>query len=193
MFDNKTKIVNNYLIKDIQEAVTIPKTLNFLPLYLSPEIITITNKLISPKRNLFNYRCDLHNFTQKEHLSDLKTDIYRYKTIHTAKKTRYADKKQDIYDKWIIIIPLSTYYIPYIEHNTNTTQSVGYLAFDEKTQAEKYLQLITQKPYKLLIHLTRYGNFNNIMVLKHLNFSNDIVFTQKELAKIEELLAYIKY
>ena len=190
---NKTKVINNYIIKDIQESVIIPKTMKFIPLYLSQEIISITNKLISDERNLFNYRCDLHNFTKKAHLSDVKDLKFKYKTIHTPKKTRFADIKQDIYDKWIIVVPLSTYYKPYIEHNVNTTQSVGYFCFDNPFYAEKYLKKITQKHFKLLIHLTRYGNFNNLMVLKHINFDKKLIFSNKELAEIEKLTAFIKY
>ena len=64
------------------------------------------------------------------------------------RKTRYAVKKQDIYDKWIIIVPLSTYYIPVSEHHANTTQSVGYIPFDSKEKANNYLKRIT-KPCNL--------------------------------------------
>lgn len=193
IFTNQTKVVNSYMIKDVQEGVIIPPDLNFIPLYLSEQVISITKKLITPERNKFNYRCDLHNFTQKTHLNDNQSEIFKYRTIHTAKKTRYADIKQDIYDKWIIVIPLSTYYTPYIEHNVNTTQSVGYIAFENKTLADEYIKIITQKHFKLLIHLTRYGNFNNLMVLKHLCFDDKINFTDNELKEIEKLSKCIKY
>lgn len=193
VFSNKTKIINNYIIKDIQEDIVIPHDMKFLPLYLSQQVISITRKLITSERNLFNYRCDLHNFTQKSHLNDIKTERFKYRTIHTVKKVRYADMKQDIYDKWVIIIPLSTYYIPFIEYNVNTTQSVGYIAFDEKNQAKNYLENITKKHFKLLVHLTRYGNFNNLMVLKHINFDEKINFTAQEEEEIDKLSSYIKY
>ena len=74
----------------------------------------------------------MHNFTQKSKLRDNKDEIFKYETIHTARKTRYASVKQDIFDKWIIVIPLSTYFIPYIKHNVNTTQSVGYIEFESE-------------------------------------------------------------
>ncbi len=193
VFDNTTKVVNNYMIKDIQENIVIPSYLKFIPLYISQEIISITNKLIGNERNRFNYRCDLHNFTKKDHLRDNKSKVFKYKTIHTVKKTRYADIKQDIYDKWIIVVPLSTYFVPFVEHNVNTTQSVGYISFDDKNSAQEYLQIITQRHFKLLIHLTRYGNFNNIMVLKHLRFDEQIDFTPDESQEIEKLSNLIKY
>lgn len=193
VFDNKTLVINSYLKKDIQKNVSIPNNLKFIPLYISQNVINIIPKVISDKRNNFDYRCDLHNFTQKAFLSDTQNEIFKYRTIHTMRKTRYAKKKQDIYDKWIIVVPLSTYYIPVIEHNTNITQSVGYIPFESKIEAENYLKNIIKPEYKLLVHLTRYGNFNNIMVLRHLKFDKEIKFTKDEINEIKTLTALIKY
>ena len=193
VFNNRTKIINNFLVKDVQENIFIPNTLKFIPLYVSQPILNIINKIIKPTENKFRYRCDLHNFTQKERLSDIKDDKFKYKTIHTPRKTRYACIKQDIYDKWVIIVPLSTYYSPYILKNVNTTQSVGYFAFETKKQAQEYLNNISQTCFKVIIHLTRYGNFNNIMVLKHLAFDDDLVFTAEEIYELQKLSKEIKY
>ena len=193
VFDNKTLVINSFLKKDIQENVSIPNNLKFIPLYISQTVINIISKVVGDTRNTFDYRCDLHNFTQKDLLSDNQDEIFKYRTIHTMRKTRYAKKKQDIYDKWIIIVPLSTYYIPVIEHNVNTTQSVGYIPFDSKEEADNYLKNIIKPEYKLLIHLTRYGNFNNIMVLGHLKFDKSIKFTKEEEKEIKMLTDLIKY
>lgn len=193
VFDNRTKIINSYLIKDVQENVSIPRDLKFLPLYISQQVLDITRKCIQPENNLFNYRCDLHNFTQKALLRDKKTNKFKYKTIHTPKITRYSCNKQDIYDKWIIIVPLSTYYKPYVMHRVNTTQSVGYFAFDTKEQAEDYMKIITSACFKVIIHLTRYGNFNNIMVLKHLKFDDIPRFDEEENREVLKLASLIKY
>lgn len=193
VFDNTTKIINNYLLKDIQENVVIPRDLPFIPLYVSQTVISLITKVVSKKRNKFDYRCDLHNFTQKKYLSDIKNDIFKYETIHTLRKTRYSSKKQDIFDKWIIVVPLSTYYLPIIKHNVNVTQSVGYIAFENKKEAENYLEIITQPHFKLLVHLTRYGNFNNIMVLRFLAFEKKFKFSKKELNEINKLVSLIKY
>lgn len=194
VLSNKTYVVNNYLKKDVQENVTIYKDLNFIPLYISQEVLDIIKKTVGEnENNRFFYRCDLHNFTQKKLLSDVKDEHFKYKTIHTIRKTRYASKKQDIYDKWNIIIPLSTYYIPQVMNKVNVTQSVGYISFDDKNDAYNYLDTIEQPCYKLAIHLTRYGNFNNIMVLKHLNFDKNLTFTDNEIAVMNNLLQGIKY
>ena len=135
----------------------------------------------------------MHNFTQKSKLRDNKDEIFKYETIHTARKTRYASIKQDIFDKWIIVIPLSTYFIPYIKHNVNTTQSVGYIEFESENEAKEFMEFLKQDYIKLIIHLTRYGNFNNIMVLKHINFTKEIDFSNSELQTIQSLCKFIKY
>lgn len=193
VFSNKTYIKNNYLVKDEQHDVIIPSDISFIPLYISQTVIDIVNKSIQKANNNFNYRCDLHNFTKKALLSDNKDSQFKYKTIHTARKTRFAKFKQDIYDKWVIIVPLSTYYVPFIQTHVNTTQSVGYFSFDTKANAKKYMDIITHPCYKLIIHLTRYGNFNNIMVLKHLKFDEQIQFTKEESNEINNLISKIKY
>jgi len=193
VYDNTTKVINNYILKDIKENITLPNNLPFIPLYISQELINMIPKVIVDERNDFDYRCDLHNFTRKDYLSDFQDDSFKYKTIHTARKTRYAKIKQDIYDKWVIIIPLSTYYVPYIETNINVTQSVGYIAFDSYDEAEKYLSIIKRPIFKVFIHLTRYGNFNNIKVLRHIAFGKEIHLTDEETQEINKLSKLIKY
>lgn len=194
VFDNKTFVKNNYLVRDEQKDVIISKDLPFIPLYISQPILNIIPKLIdAKKRNLFNYRCDLHNFTQKKFLSDICSEDFPYKTIHTVRKMRYASKKQDIFDDWVIIFPLSTYYVPYIAHNVNVTQSVGYMRFSTEKDAVQYLPKLTTPQNRVMIHLTRYGNFNNLMVLKHLIFDHAPELTpseQDEIARLNELINY---
>ncbi|BEG57576.1 MTS domain-containing protein/DNA methyltrasferase [Helicobacter sp. NHP21005] len=144
VFGCETFVKNGFLQRDCQR-VKIPKDLPFLPLYLSDEILSLVKKCIGQENNAFTYRCDLHNFTQKDKLSDTADSTFQYETIHTPKKTRYAKIKQDIYDKWIIVIPLSTYFLPYIKHHANTTQSVGYIAFENEKDAKKYSVQILDK------------------------------------------------
>lgn len=190
--EEKTRVINSFLLKD-EQSVHIPSTLKFIPLYISQDIISIIEKAVLPTRNLFDYRCDLHNFTQKEKLRDYQDETFCYETIHTVRKMRFSCMKQDIYDKWTIIVPLSTYYVPFIRHHVNVTQSVGYLSFDTLEEAQKELALLQQPWVKLLVHITRYGNFNNIMVLRHLDFNGKMNFTHRELNTIETLTKLIKY
>lgn len=192
-FKNKTKVFNNYLIKDIKEDIEFDKDLNFIPLYVSRETLSISKKCIGKGRNYFDYRCDLHNFTQKSKLNDAKVEPFIFETIHTARKTRYATFKQDIYNKFSIIVPLSTYYIPFIKTNVNVTQSVGYISAETLDDAKRILNEISKPHFKLIVHLTRYGNFNNIKVLRHLAFEDKITFTEKEQIEIDRLVSKIKY
>lgn len=193
IYDNKTYVKNNYLIKDEQHDLTIPNTLKFIPLYLSQEVLSIVQKAIQPTENAFRYRCDLHNFTKKHLLSDTQSAQFPFETIHTARKTRYACFKQDIYDGFLVIVPLSTFYVPYIRHAVNVTQSVGYLPFLTQEEAQAGLEEITQPLFRVLVHLTRYGNFNNIMVLKHLRFGQKIALSEQECHCIERLNSLLRY
>ncbi len=193
VFDNKTYVVNKYLVQDVQHSVTIPRDLPFIPLYLSNSVIGIIQKTMSQKANFFNYRCDLHNHTKANLLADERDSRHPYKTIHTTRKTRYAQIKQDIYDKYLVLIPLSTYYKPFIEHHVNVTQSIGYIPFDDEHDAQVCLNEITQPNFKVIVHLTRYGNFNNIMVLKHLRFGEDVHYSHEEKTEIAHLSSLIKY
>lgn len=60
VFDNKTYIVNSFLEKDVQKNVVIPNNLKFIPLYISQTLLNIIPKIVTDKRNTFDYRCDLH-------------------------------------------------------------------------------------------------------------------------------------
>jgi hypothetical protein len=77
--------------------------------------------------------------------------------------------------------------------NVNTTQSVGYVSFDDRDSASRFMERMTAPHFKLLVHLTRYGNFNNLKVLKHLRFGEDITFTKQELVEIEDLVSRVGY
>jgi tRNA G46 methylase TrmB len=193
VFNHKTKIINNFVIKDVKENVIIPKDIKFIPLYISDESLSLSKKLVTSKRGEFNYRCDLHNFTKKDLLSDEQNDVFQYRTIHTTRKTRYAKIKQDIYDKWIVVVPLSTYFIPFVEHNANVTQSVGYIQFDTEDEAKTACLKMKKNAYKTIVHLTRYGNFNNIMVLKHIDFSSLPPLSDNETTFIENFVKKINY
>lgn len=190
---NTTMIKNSFLKRDTQNGIKIPRDTPFIPLYCSQVILDLIPRLVSRERNDFGYRCDLHNFTQKKYLSDQQDEVFKFKTIHTMKTTRYASKKQDIFDKWNIIVPLSTYYVPKIMTGVNTTQSVGYVSFENKADAEEFLQRMTAAHFKLLVHVTRYGNFNNIKLLKHLRFTEEISLTSKETSEIADLVNRITY
>lgn len=186
-FNNKTVIVNNYLIKDIQ-TVKFNMNIKFIPLYCSQTILDLANLCIQNKENdIIHYRCDLHNFTKSKLLNDYEINKFKYRTIHTARQTRWACIKQDIYDKFNIIIPLSTYFLPWIDTKQNVTQSVAYISCSNMNDAKEKIKILKNSLFRILIHLTRYGNFNNLCVLKHLNFNYKHAFTDKQLNIIKAL------
>ena len=187
VFDNKTTVYNKFLKEDIQEVV-IPKDIPYIPLYISQTVLDIIPTMIDRDNSGMRYRCDLHNYTQAAKLNDKQTDVFKYETIHTVRKTRYASVKQDIYSKWKIIIPLSTYFVPYITKNTNVTQSVAYIPFDTKKEAQVFMKHLQQPIIKLFIHITRYGNFNNLRLIKDIKICD-----YPESKEVSELVKLIKY
>ena len=64
---------------------------------------------------------------------------------------------------------------------------MGYFAFESKKEASDYLKILNKPHFKVLTHLTRYGNFNNIMVLKHLAFDKQITLDSYQTKDIEKL------
>ncbi len=191
-FNKKTLIINNYLIKDTQE-VRLDKKMKFIPLYCSQTILDIVNLCIQDEENnIIKYRCDLHNFTKSKLLNNYEISKFKYRTIHTARQTRWACIKQDIYDKFNIIIPLSTYFIPWIDTKQNVTQSVAYISCQNMEEAKKKIKILQSVLFRILIHLTRYGNFNNLCILKHLNFNYKHTFFNEQLSIIKSLNDKIK-
>lgn len=192
---NRTKVVNAYMRRDVQEGVELTADLPLIPLYVSPGTLSLVRALIDTGgESRWRYRCDLHNHTRRALLRDERSDVFPYETIHTPRKTRWASVRQDdIWDRWLVITPLSTYFVPYVRHNVNVTQSVGYVACDTEEEARETLARITRDPIKLLVHLTRYGNFNNIQVLRHLRFDDDVELPQDAQAEVDRLAGLIGY
>ncbi|WP_406617804.1 Eco57I restriction-modification methylase domain-containing protein [Mycoplasmopsis lipophila] len=189
----ETIVKNKYCIEDTQK-VFIEKDTPFIPLYISNETLSISKKMVNIKlkNNLIKYRCDLHNFTKSKYLSDKQDEKFKFLTIHTARKNRYSTFKQDIYEKNKIIIPLSTYFLPYLVKKSNVTQSVAYICIDDNQKQNKLLKKLREAKYKVLIHLTRYGNFNNLKILKNMVL-NDIKLNEKEKETINKIANTIKY
>ncbi|ATI73941.1 class I SAM-dependent methyltransferase [Mesoplasma florum] len=189
----KTKIFNNYLgIKNFKE-VSLNNQMNYLPLYIDQNIINLQQKITLKKneQNNIKYRCDLHNWTKRELLKDLKSDEYQYKTIHTPNKYRWSSIKQEDFEEYKVILPLSTYYKPFIEKNINVTQGVAYLNAKTKKEAEGLKRNIDRQIFKLFVHLTRYGNFNNLKVIR--NFNLNVKLDEKEINYVKQLLKGVKY
>lgn len=179
----KVEIRNHYFLHDVQYSM-IDKDVNFIPLYYNDMVRSIFNKTINDK-NILKYKIettsDLHKYTKRNLISDSKTDIYKYRLIHTPNQTVWSSRPHKYQDGYKVFIPLTTYYDTFIDKDCGMTQSIAFIRCSSQEDAEKISKDLLNPIYILLNNLTRYGNFNNIRVLQNFPVYNQINLTNEEL------------
>lgn len=172
---------NNYVLKDKQK-VKLESSQNFIPLYLSQMVCNIFNKTINnnklPKYEI-ETSSDLHRTTKKTFISDLQNSEYKHKLIHTPNQTVWSKKPHKFQDEWKVFIPLTNQYSTFID-NCGMTQSVAFIRCYSKEQAIEIKKELDNDIYLFLNNLTRYGNFNNIKILKQFPILNTINLSEEE-------------
>jgi hypothetical protein len=108
---------------------------------------------------------DLHKTTKKHLINDTKTDVYKYKLIHTPKQIVYASIPHKYQDGFKVFISLTDKYKLFID-NCGMTQSIMFIMCNDRDQAERYLKILQHPLYVFINNICRYGNFNNIKILK---------------------------
>lgn len=174
-------IANNYVLKDKQK-VKLASSQNFIPLYLSQMVCDIFNKTINnnklPKYEI-ETSSDLHRTTKKTFISDVEDGEYKYKIIHTPNQTVWSKKPHKFQDGWKVFISLTNQYTTFID-NCGMTQSIAFIRCYTIQQAIKIKKELDNNIYVFLNNLTRYGNFNNIKILKNFPILNTINLSKEE-------------
>ena len=141
---------------------------NYIPLLYSQMVQNILSKTID-NDELTKFNCqtssDLHKTTKKHLINDTKTDVYKYKLIHTPKQIVYASIPHKYQDGFKVFISLTDKYKVFID-NCGMTQSIMFIMCNDRVQSEKYLQILQHPLYVFINNICRYGNFNNIKILK---------------------------
>ena len=141
---------------------------NYIPLLYSQMVQSILSKTID-NDELTKFSCQtnsiLHKTSKKHLINDSKTDVYKYKLIHTPSKIVYASIPHKYQDGIKIFISLTDKYKVFID-NCGMTQSIMFIMCNDREQAEKYLQILQHPIYVFINNICRYGNFNNIKILK---------------------------
>lgn len=141
---------------------------NYIPLLYSQMVQNILSKTID-NDELTKFNCqtssDLHKTTKKHLINDTKTDVYKYKLIHTPKQIVYASIPHKYQDGFKVFISLTDKYKLFID-NCGMTQSIMFIMCNDRDQAERYLQILQHPLYVFINNICRYGNFNNIKILK---------------------------
>jgi len=94
-----------------------------------------------------------------------KTDIYKYKLIHTPSQTVYSSKPHKFQKGYKVFISTTDKYKIFVD-NCGMTQSIVFILCDNETQANKYLQILQHPLYVFINNICRWGNFNNIRILQ---------------------------
>lgn len=178
---------NNYKIKRVERA-TVTKGTNFIPLYYSEIIRSIVEKTIhgKGKRYAIQTSSNLHKFTKKLCLSELKSKQFKYKIHHTPSQIVWS-KVPHIYQQgWKVFISLTNQYSTFIDTNCGMTQSIAFIRCTSKQEAERLSKQLNHPLYVFLNNITRYGNFNNIRVLQNFPIYKDFGLTKKEMDFITE-------
>jgi adenine-specific DNA-methyltransferase len=179
-------VENNYVLQD-QQIVKIDQNQNYIPLYLSQIVFQILNKTINnynlPKYNIENSN-DLHIKAQKQFLSTHFSKEFCYKQIHTPTQIAWANRPHKYQDGWKVFIALTNQYSTFID-NCGMTQSIAFIRCNSKEEANKIKVELDHAIYKFINNLTRYGNFNNISILRKFPILQSFNLTKEELDFIE--------
>ena len=146
----------------------ISKPRKYIPLLYNQIVQNILSKTVDntslPK---FEVKTSsyLHKYTKAEFISDKKTEVFKYKLIHTPSQTVYSSKPHKFQDGYKIFISTTDKYSVFID-NCGMTQSIVFIICSSEEEAEKYLEILKHPLYVFINNICRWGNFNNIRILQ---------------------------
>lgn len=108
---------------------------------------------------------DLHKYTKAALISDVPTENYKYKLIHTPNQTVYASRPHKYQEGYKVFISTTDKYKVFID-TCGMTQSIVFILCSNEQQAKKYLQILQHPLYVFINNICRWGNFNNIRILQ---------------------------
>ncbi len=108
---------------------------------------------------------DLHRYTKTEYINDAKTDIYKYRLIHTPNQTVYSSKPHKYQNGYKVFISTTDKYKVFVD-NCGMTQSIVFILCTDEEQANKYMKILQHPMYVFINNICRWGNFNNIKILQ---------------------------
>ena len=146
----------------------ISKQRNYIPLLYSQLVQDILSKTVdntSLKKFEVKTSSDLHRYTKSNFISNDKTDIFKYRLIHTPSQTVYASRPHKFQEGYKIFISTTDKYKVFID-NCGMTQSIIFILCSGEEEAKKYLKILSHPLYLFINNICRWGNFNNIRILQ---------------------------
>lgn len=140
----------------------------YIPLLYNQTVQNILSKTIdNTTLQKFDIKTssDLHKYTKAEFINDEKTDIFKYKLIHTPSQTVYSSRPHKFQQGYKVFISTTDKYNVFID-DCGMTQSIVFILCSHEEEAKKYLQILQHPLYIFINNICRWGNFNNIRILQ---------------------------
>jgi methylase of polypeptide subunit release factors len=147
----------------------VSKPRKYIPLLYNQTVQNILTKTVdNPAHPKFEIKTssDLHRYTKAEFIRDEKTDVFKYKLIHTPSQTVYASRPHKFQEGYKVFISTTDKYGVFID-NCGMTQSIVFILCANEAEAKKYLQILQHPLYVFINNICRWGNFNNIRILQN--------------------------
>jgi SAM-dependent methyltransferase len=146
----------------------ISKQRKYIPLLYNQMVQNILSKTVDNltlKKFDVKTSSDLHRYTKAEFICDEKTDVFKYKLIHTPSQTVYASRPHKFQEGYKVFISTTDKYGVFID-NCGMTQSIVFILCSNEEEAKKYVQILQHPLYVFINNICRWGNFNNIRILQ---------------------------
>jgi SAM-dependent methyltransferase len=145
----------------------ISKPRKYIPLLYNQTVQSILSKTVDTTLPKFEVKTssDLHKYTKAGFISIEKTDIFKYKLIHTPSQTVYASRPHKFQEGYKVFISTTDKYSVFID-SCGMTQSIVFILCSTEEQAKKYVQILQHPLYVFINNICRWGNFNNIRILQ---------------------------
>jgi len=154
--------------KNEYSSSVISQKRKYIPLLYNQTVQNILSKTID-NANLKKFdvktSSDLHKYTKAEFIRDEKTDVFKYKLIHTPNQTVYASRPHKFQDGYKVFISTTDKYSVFID-SCGMTQSIVFILCSNEEEAKKYVQMLQHPLFVFLNNICRWGNFNNIRILQ---------------------------
>jgi adenine-specific DNA-methyltransferase len=183
--------VNCLYNKKLYSSMVTSEKRDFIPLCYNNLVQSILNKVLSGKKK-FNIETtsDLHKYTKKHLINNEKTDVYKYKLIHTDKQTVYSKKPHKYQEGYKVFLSTTGAWNVFVD-NCGMTQSIAFIRVNSEDEGIKYKKILDHKLYKFINDICRWGNFNCIRVLQRLSVPSDEDNIYKSLDITQEEVDFI--
>lgn len=154
--------------KTLYESSVKSMSRKYIPLLYNQEIQSILSKTIDntllPKFQV-KTSSDLHKYTKAKFINVERTDVYKYKLIHTPSQTVYASRPHKFQDGYKVFLSTTDKYKVFID-KCGMTQSIAFILCSNEEEASNYMEILQHPLYEFINNICRWGNFNNVRILQ---------------------------